>query len=121
MKILLEVLLIALYAIHDYFIIQSYGEKWNAKFMSYWHQAKLAIIVLTGFLICGLTVDLIVFYLLYYVLFETVLNGLRKRKIFYLGTKGLDGFRRKIFGKHVYIAEAVMKLCAVGVIVWLKL
>jgi hypothetical protein len=49
--------------------------------------------------------------LLYYVIFESVLNLLRKKHVFYVSKDGSqsDKLRSKIYGKHPQIIEGIIK------------
>ncbi len=113
MIILLQIVLIFLYALHDHFVIKSYGDSWNDKYKDWWHYVKFCFVTLTGYLACGFSYDLVVFYLLYYVLFSAILNILRGKKLLYLGSSGSDGWRNKIFGKRAILMEGIFKAVAI--------
>lgn len=117
---ILIIILILLYSLHDYYVIGSYSK---AKFKRYWHFAKFIIVALTGYLIFGFSKELIAFYLLFYVIFESVLNILRKKPLLYVSKNGSfsDKLRTQLFGEHVTVYEGIIKvMCIIIAIILLR-
>lgn len=110
----LIVLLIVLYAINDYFIIESYSK---IDFKKYWHYSKFLIVLLTLYLIEGLTWNLLAYYILYYVIFESLLNLLRKKHIWYVSKDGSfsDKLRWKLFEQDTLVYEGIIKILLLGI------
>lgn len=118
---ILEVLLILLFSLFNCFVIESYKGDYDKQYKKYWHYVQLAIICLIGWMLHGLTLNLAIFYLLYYIFFEPVLNLVRGKPLFYLGEAQSDKWRRETFGKLVGITSLISRVIAIGIIVYLKL
>lgn len=109
-----NIILFFLFAINDYFIIKSYvGYRKN--FKQYWHYSKFSIVCLIGFMLNGFTVELIKYFLLYFIIFEPVLNLLRGRNIFYVSRDGSksDKLRSDIFGNKTFYIELLLRITAI--------
>lgn len=116
----LLILLFILFALHDYAVIKSYNTKYYKEYKRYWHGLKLAIVILTGILICGINLLLVAYLLGYYVIFESVLNIARGLPLFYVSKDGsvTDKIRFGLFGKYSKVAEGCIKLiCVITIII----
>lgn len=115
-----EFILFLLLALNDYFIIKSYvGYRKN--FKQYWHYSKLAIVTYFGYILHGLEIDLIRYFLLYYLVFEPCLNLLRNKNIFYVSRDGSksDKLRSQIFGNKTFYFELLLRITALTIYILL--
>lgn len=108
------ILISLLWAFNDYFIIKSYE---NIKYKAYWHYTKFSLVGLSIFLISGFVVNLIAYYILYYVIFESLLNVLRGKKINYVSEDGSfsDKLRWKLFEQDTLVYEGIIKILLLGI------
>jgi hypothetical protein len=109
-----EILLFLLFALNDYFIIKSYVG-YRKTYKQYWHYSKLAIVTYFGYLLHGLEIGLIGYFLLYYIIFEPTLNLLRGKNIFYVSRDGSksDKLRSDIFGNKTFYFELLFIITAI--------
>lgn len=115
-----QIVLVLLLALHDYYVIKSYGNSYTPKYKDYWHWCKFWFVALVGYMLYGATWETAAFYMLYYIVFETALNVFRSLPIFYVGVNGVDGLKGRLFRKYDTLVEGILKAVAFGLYVLFK-
>jgi hypothetical protein len=116
---ILSIVLIILFAVFNALVIKSYKGVWNKTYKDAWHKVQYCIVILVGILIFNFTKELAQFYLAFYILYEPILNKLRKHRMFYVSKTGSvsDRFRTWLFGTHVEIYEIILKAIAITALI----
>lgn len=112
----------AIVAMYNYCVIQSYEDSYNKGFKDLWHYLQSAMVVLVLVWHVSTLKEFISFGLIYYFIFESLLNLLRQRHIFYVSKDGSksDRIRYKIYGKHPQIFEGIIKTILIITALWLR-
>ena len=109
-------------AAYNYCAIQSYEDNYNKGFKDLWHYLQSGMVVLVLVWHVSSLKEFISFGLIYYFIFESLLNLLRQKHIFYVSKDGSksDRLRYKIYGKHPQIFEGIIKTTLLFIALWLR-
>lgn len=109
-------------AAYNYCVIQSYEDNYNKGFKDLWHYLQSGMVVLVLVWHVSTLKEFISFGLIYYFIFESTLNLMRQRHIFYVSKDGSfsDRVRFKLYGKHPQIFEGIIKTILLITALWLR-
>jgi hypothetical protein len=112
----------ALVACYNYCVIESYDDNYNKQYKDLWHYLQSAMVVLVLLWHVTTLKEFISFGLIYYVIFETMLNLLRGLHPFYVSKDGSksDKIRYKLYGENPENKEAILKTILILIAIWLR-
>lgn len=126
MTLLIHILIVVGFSLHDHFVKLSHGKKWedndeNRRNMDYWHWCKYWIVVLIGATWFGQWGLVAEFYLIYFALFEVSLNIFNGDGLLYLSNHGSDKWRKDNFGTKAALINGLLKLAAIVLIILIEI
>lgn len=121
-NVIILIVLVVLYvveAFHDYYVILS--EAGNLTYDRKWHIWDFVFHIILASLIAYVTKEWLyipIIALIRWTVFQNVLNVLRRKPFFYLGTNGIDGILSKIFGKAAGVILFLSSLTGLGALIY---
>lgn len=111
----------AIVACYNWAVIKSYVG-YRKEFVDDWHYFQAAMVILVLVWHVSSLKEFISFGLIYYVIFESLLNIFRGKHIFYISKNGSksDKLRFNIYGKHPQITEGIIKTILIFIALWLR-
>lgn len=112
----------ALLACYNFAVIKSYKVGYDKGYKDLWHYLQAVMVLLVVVYHSTDWKDFISYGIVYYVIFESLLNLLRQKHVFYVSKDGSfsDKIRSKLYGKHPHIKEGIIKTILIFTALWLK-
>jgi hypothetical protein len=109
-------------ACYNYCVIESYQGYYDKGYKDLWHYLQSAMVVLVLLWHVSSLKEFISLGLIYYVIFETMLNLLRGLHPFYVSKDGSksDKLRYNLYGENPENKEAIVKFIIIVTALWLK-